>query len=173
MIMKVIFLKKIILGIIALLIIILINKKEEFVIIPSESIRIRVIANSNSIEDLYNKKNVKNDLETYLYNVLEDTKSLEEARDVIKENMDNLSQILIKNNISNYKINYGMNYFPKKTYKGVLYPSGNYESIEVSLGSGVGNNYWCVLFPPLCLINENETTSDVEYKLYVKEILEN
>ena len=87
MIMKVIFLKKIILGIIALLIIILINKKEEFVIIPSESIRIRVIANSNSIEDLYNKKNVKNDLETYLYNVLEDTKSLEEARDVIKENM--------------------------------------------------------------------------------------
>ena len=84
--------------------------------------------------------------------------------------LKNSVSILAEYGISNYSFKFGYNYFPKKVYKGILYPEGEYESIEVRLGSGVGDNYWCVLFPPLCLINENEITDDVTYQLYVKEL---
>lgn len=168
-----IFLKKIIFGLIALIIGCLLYKKEEFVIIPNSAIRIRVISNSNNIEDLYQKKIIKDDLESYLYEKLNGIKDIDEARNTINNNLSNINNIIENNGINEYKINYGMNYFPKKVYKGVVYPQGEYESIEIRLGKGIGDNYWCVLFPPLCLINENENTSDVTYQLYVKELLEN
>lgn len=72
-----------------------------------------------------------------------------------------------------YSIDFGNNYFPTKNYKGVLYPAGDYESLVITLGSGSGNNFWCVLFPPLCLLDaKSEDTSEVEYRSYVKDILD-
>ena len=74
---------------------------------------------------------------------------------------------------SDYQINFGTNYFPRKTYKGVIYEAGNYESLVITLGKGLGENWWCILYPPLCLIDENTTTSDVEYRLIIQDILNN
>ena len=67
-----------------------------------------------------------------------------------------------------------MHYFPTKTYKGITYDEGNYESLLVTLGSGKGDNWWCVLFPPLCLLEAEESSDvkDVEYKSFIKEIIE-
>ena len=165
--------KKIIFGLLALFIVFLLYKKEEFIVIPNSSIRIRVISNSNSVSDLYQKKIIKSKIEDYLYDVLNGVNNIEEARNVIQGSINNVNEIIEENGINEYKINYGMNYFPRKLYKGVLYQEGHYESIEVRIGEGSGENYWCVLFPPLCLINENENTDDVTYQLYVKEMLEN
>ena len=165
--------KKIIFGLLAVLIICLLYKKEEFVIIPNDSIRIRVISNSNNVSDLYKKKVIKSDLEDYLYSLLNGVNNISEAREIINNNLGNVDNIILENGVSKYQVNYGLNYFPKKVYKGVVYQEGNYESIEIKLGEGIGDNYWCVLFPPLCLINENEDTEDVVYQLYVKELLEN
>ena len=64
-----------------------------------------------------------------------------------------------------------MNYFPSKEYKGVKYEEGYYESLVITLGKGEGDNWWCVLFPPLCLI-EGEEDTEVEYKSIVMEILD-
>lgn len=61
-------------------------------------------------------------------------------------------------------------FFPKKEYKGVTYPEGYYESVKVTLGEGLGDNWWCILFPPLCLIEAEEST-EVEYNFFVKEII--
>ena len=165
--------KKIIFGLLAVLIVCLLYKKEEFVIIPNDSIRIRVISNSNNVSDLYKKKVIKSDLEDYLYSLLNGVNNISEAREIINNNLGNVDNIILENGVSKYQVNYGLNYFPKKVYKGVVYQEGNYESIEIKLGEGIGDNYWCVLFPPLCLINENEDTEDVVYQLYVKELLEN
>ena len=74
-------------------------------------------------------------------------------------------------NSNNYKIDYGINYFPRKVYKGVVYEEGMYKSLVITLGDGKGSNWWCVLFPPLCLLDENETTADVDYQLYVARII--
>ena len=64
-----------------------------------------------------------------------------------------------------------MHFFPKKEYKGVVYKEGEYESLLITLGKGQGDNFWCVLFPPLCVMEEDET-KDVEYKWFIKDILE-
>ena len=54
----------------------------------------------------------------------------------------------------------------------VEYKEGNYESLVITLGDGLGENYWCVLYPPLCLVEQNNT-SDIEYKSIISEILNN
>ena len=69
----------------------------------------------------------------------------------------------------NYTLIYGKNFFPEKRYKGVVYNEGYYDSLVIKLGKGKGKNWWCVLFPPLCLM---ETDENVEYKFYVKEIID-
>ena len=70
-----------------------------------------------------------------------------------------------------YNISYGDNFFPSKTYKGIKYPAGYYNSLVITLGQGLGENFWCVMYPPLCLIDENKNTTEVEYKSYVKDVL--
>ena len=83
---------------------------------------------------------------------------------------ENIKSTLKDNNINEeYHINYGVNYFPEKTYKGITYKAGNYKSYVVTLGEGKGENYWCVLFPPLCLIDEN--VNDYDYHFLIKDIL--
>ena len=88
----------------------------------------------------------------------------------IKENVKSTLKAL--NQKESFKINYGMNYFPEKIYKGVKYEEGEYESLVIELGDGLGDNFWCVLFPPLCLLEgEEQTKTDVEYTSFIKEII--
>ena len=155
------------------------NYKEDYYIIPKESIRIRIIPNSNNPKDQNLKKQVKLNLEEELYNDLKDSKSIESSRIIITKNLSNYDKN-IKNVLNQeqsdlkYKIDYGYHYFPEKTYKGVKYKEGNYESLLITLGNGQGDNWWCVLFPPICKIEEetNSKTNKIEYKLFIKELIE-
>ena len=145
-------------------------------VIPEDALRIRVIANSNSEYDQMIKNEVKENIQVKLYDLLKNTKGVEDARVVINSNLDyidsEVNKTLKLNNYNlGYTINYGMNFFPKKEYKGTVYEEGYYESLVVTLGSGEGDNWWCVLFPPLCLI-EAEESDDIEYTSYVKELIE-
>lgn len=160
--------KKIIVVLFLVVIVLVRLNEKENVLIPSDAIRFRVIANSNSEVDQNIKINIKNDVEKELYKVLKNVKNIDEARNIINENIDLVDNIVKKYNLS-YDINYGNNYFPEKEYKGIKYDSGNYESLVITLGSGMGKNWWCVLFPPLCLLDEN--MEDVEYKLYVDKLI--
>ena len=145
-------------------------------IIPDDAIRIRVIANSNSEYDQEIKMKVKNQVEYDMYNLLKDTKKIEEARELIKNNLDSLEDnIYTTLQKENYKqpftVNFGLNYFPKKEFKGITYNEGYYESVVITLGEGLGDNWWCVLFPPLCTLEAEEST-DVEYTTMVKTIID-
>jgi len=145
-------------------------------IIPDEAIRIRVIANSNSEYDQQIKLKVKDTLEYDMYNLLKDTRDLEEARTIITNNLSkvetNIDKTLQKENYKlPFKVNFGLNYFPSKEFKGITYDEGYYESVVVTLGEGLGDNWWCVLFPPLCTIEAEEST-DVEYTTMVKSIID-
>lgn len=141
--------------------------------IPSDALRIRVIPNSNSDEDQKIKEKVKNKVQITMYNLLKDAKDVNEARNIVEKNIDNVDDevkkiLLTENYQKQYDINYGYNYFPAKTYKGVNYEAGYYESLVVKLGEGKGDNWWCVLYPPLCLIEEDNS----DYKSLVKEVLD-
>ena len=134
-------------------------------IIPDDAIRVRVIANSNKEEDQALKQEIRQELETYLYEKLKNIKSVEDADRVIKDCIPEVKKIINKYT-NNYEVNYGLNYFPEKEYKSVKYDAGEYQSLVVTLGNGLGDNWWCVLFPPLCLLEAEEST-DVEYHSFV------
>ena len=164
--------KKIIFLCISVIIGILVNQKSEEIIIPSDAIRMRIIANSNDIKDLYEKEKLKKEIEKEVYDLVSNSNNITNAREIIRDNLEEIKKI-IGSKVKNYNIKYGNNYFPKKIYKGIVYPEGEYESLIITIGKGLGENWWCVLYPPLCLINDNDTTSDVEYRSLVLDILQN
>lgn len=152
------------------------NVKADNYIILDDALRIRVIANSNSEYDQNIKLKIKEMLEIKMYNLLKDIKGVENARNIINNNLINIEND-VRNILENenytlgYNISFGDNYFPKKEYKGVTFNEGYYESLVVTLGSGEGDNWWCILFPPLCLM-EAEESEEVEYKFFVQELFD-
>ena len=170
--------KKIITVIVLIILMVVTMSKEEEVIIPKDAIRFRVIANSNDLKDQQEKKKIAKTLGNNITELLKNQNSLQETRTTLKKNIDTFTTTVqeeMKNDNydNNVEVNYGMNYFPEKTYKGVKYKEGEYESLVVTLGKGEGNNFWCVLFPPLCLLEaEEDDTNEVEYTSFVKELID-
>lgn len=162
--------KKIIIVLFIFVVLIVSYKEKNNILIPSDAIRFRVIANSDSFEDQNLKLKIKNEVERELYKVIGNAESIKEARESVENNLDTVDKILKKYGI-NYEINYGNNYFPKKEYKGITYEEGMYESLVITLGSGLGKNWWCVLFPPLCLLDENNNLEDNEYEFYATKLI--
>ncbi len=158
----------------------LINMKKvnsKNIIIPKEAIRLRVLANSNEEIDQKIKMKLSIELQKNISEILKDTKTVEEARNQIKNNIEILNMkvkdVLQKENYDKkFTITFGNTFFPEKKYNGVIYEQGYYESVLVTLGEGKGKNWWCVLFPPLCIMEANENeTGEVEYKFFVQELI--
>lgn len=163
--------KKFIIIIVIVLVLLSIIKPEESLVIPDESIRFRVIANSNSFQDQALKMNIVKDLEQNIIPNIETASNIEQSKKLIKDNIPLINNTLTKYT-DNYNVSFGQNHFPLKEYNGVLYNEGEYESLVITLGEGSGENFWCVLFPPLCLLEGEETNKDeVEYKSLVREII--
>ncbi len=144
------------------------------IVIPKDAIRIRVIANSNEEYDQNIKNEVKDIVEDELYYLLKDTVDIHKARNLINNDLTNLDSkvddfLKSKDYKLGYDINFGYNYFPEKEYKGIKYDEGYYESLVITLGEGNGKNYWCVLYPPLCLLEDE--TSNNEYRSYVLDLI--
>ena len=136
-------------------------------VIPNEAIRFRIIANSNNIDDQLSKNIIKQEVEEELKNILKSAESYEEANIILNSNLAKIENIIGKKT-KDYQISYGLNYFPEKEYKNVSYPEGEYNSLVITLGSGLGNNWWCVLYPPLCFVDESNI-EDNEYSFFIKE----
>ena len=137
--------KKIIIFLFIFIVITVGINESKNILIPDNAIRFRVIANSDLEQDQKLKLEIKTNL----------------------NQVDNI----IKPYGINYDISYGNNYFPSKVYKGITYDAGNYESLVITLGSGKGHNWWCVLFPPLCLLDEQEDLSNAKYELYASKLI--
>lgn len=168
------FIKKLIILLILAGIAIYISDTSEVVPIPSTSIRMRVIAKSDSEKDQKDKLIIKSALEEKLYEIISGENNYENIDEAIKSSEKEIEKTiqntLDENDISSsFSTNYGYNFFPEKEFKGLKYPAGNYKSYVVTLGDGKGENWWCVLYPPLCLIEEN--TSDYEYHSLIKDTL--
>lgn len=168
--------KKIIILLTLITVILIYNEvKGETVVIPDSAIRLRVIPNSNSALDQNMKIKVKDYLEENTYEILKNQTNIEEARTLIQENIpvleENITKIFKDNNYNvDYSVNYGYNYFPEKEYRGIKYNEGYYESIVINIGEAKGDNWWCVLFPNLCLV-DLENNDNKEYKSWVIETI--
>ena len=123
--------RKIFLILLGLIIILAYSQNQTEILIPSSSIRLRVIPNSNEAKDINIKEQVKDYLETDIYKLLKDTNNIETARNIINNNIPNIESNInniFKDNNYNipYQVNFGYNYFPEKTYQGKTYEEGEY-----------------------------------------------
>ena len=132
--------------------------------LPEKTIRFRIIANSNQEIDQQTKKEIVKSLSKELSY---QSRSIEEEREYIKKQIPTITKTLNQILEDDYTIQYGENYFPEKEYQNKTYPEGLYESLVITLGEGKGDNFWCILFPPLCMIDEDE---NIEYDSILKQV---
>jgi stage II sporulation protein R len=121
-------------------------------------IRFHVRANSDTKEDQELKLKVRDELLEVMTDKFKDSSSIDESREIIKENMDeikSISQRVIRENKKEYDVDVflGIDYFPVRKYGNMVFPQGEYETLLVTIGEGKGQNWWCVMFPPICFVD--------------------
>lgn len=131
---------------------------DEQEMIPEEAVRLRILAHSDSLEDQRIKREVRDQVVKEIQSWKKQPANIHEARQMIIEKLPRFSQIVnqvLQQNRVPYsaQIDYGHVPFPTKLYGEKVYPAGEYEALRITLGSGQGDNWWCVLFPPLCFID--------------------
>lgn len=142
-------------------------------------LRLHIIANSDCEEDQRIKLLVRDAILKYEYE-RKSAVNEEEAEKLIKENGDELLRVvrnvLYENNAEyDAQLILGDFDFPDRTYDNVLYPAGEYHALRLLLGDACGKNWWCVIFPPLCIIDAKdakiENDEPVEFvSLFIKAI---
>ncbi|MGM0883948.1 MAG: stage II sporulation protein R [Bacillota bacterium] len=126
--------------------------------IPQEAIRLRILANSDNPADQVVKRLVRDEIVKAMNGWVTGPQTIEEARQTIIANMPEIERItaeVLRSRGFDYSSSaeLGMVPFPTKMYGNQVYPAGDYEALRITLGEGGGQNWWCVLFPPLCFID--------------------
>ncbi len=134
-------------------------------------LRIHIRANSNSAADQAIKYQVKDVVVTYLTPYVQDCADIDQVKKVINDRAPQ-----VKTLIDNYLADNGFDYassveinnefFPTRTYDGLTLEADYYDTVIVRLGSGTGDNWWCVVYPPLCFTGKN-----VVYKSKIAELI--
>jgi stage II sporulation protein R len=131
---------------------------KDSIVIPGEAIRLRILANSDSGPDQEIKRKVRDAVNAQITLWVQDLTSLEKAKEVINSKVPDIQKIAEKivaeeNSTQDVNVEFGKVQFPTKLYGQFLYPAGEYQAILITLGEGVGANWWCVLYPPLCFLD--------------------
>lgn len=143
--------------------------------ISNKLIRFHVIANSDSESDQALKLQIRDKVLQYISPKLNNSKSIEESRqilDIENENILNIAKEVINENGYSYDVESTLSkeYFPVKTYGNITLPQGKYEAYRIIIGSGEGQNWWCVMFPPLCFVDV--TKGSIAYEETEKQMKE-
>ena len=137
---------------------------EGVILIPDEAIRMRILAHSNSERDQELKREIRDEVNALITGWIRDLSTLEEARRLIRSRLPEVKravhEILEQDQVRQpVSVEYGMADFPTKLYGNFLYPAGTYEALLITIGEGKGDNWWCVLFPPLCFLDFSTSTA--------------
>ena len=138
--------------------------------------RLHVIANSDSDEDQNLKYKVRDCLIDYMNSLTVNISSKDEAIKIAHEHEKDFYNIAIntiRENGYDYDVNIeiGNSYFPTKYYGDITLPSGYYDALKVEIGSAKGQNWWCVMFPPLCFVDMSAGVVPETSKKTIKENL--
>lgn len=142
----------------------------------SESVvRIHIRANSNSEYDQDIKLKVRDEVVEYISDKINGCKSSDEVLNILGNNLSNLEEVadeILHSNGYTYSSSASIDYeyFPSRDYDGITFPSDYYNALIIRLGSGTGDNWWCVAYPPLCFVGEENTSAKVRYKSKLLEL---
>lgn len=143
------------------------NVKEDFQVIPDEAIRLRILAHSDNQEDQTLKRLVRDRVNEEITTWVEEITDIEQARQIIEQRIPEVEsivkEVLEESEVNQeFEVKYGNNVsFPAKVYGSYVYPAGEYEAVLITIGEGKGDNWWCVLFPPLCFLDFSNGTNAV------------
>lgn len=141
-------------------------------------LRLHVIANSDSEEDQALKLKVRDAVIEYTDDVFKSCSSKEEAQRILNKNLEQIKNIALNTVYSNgfsysVSIEFNEEQYPTKNYESCCFPAGEYMSLRIKIGESAGQNWWCVLFPPLCLSAASDNSeafaqagiTDYQYKV--------
>lgn len=170
--------KKIVLAVVALIVLIAV-----IAAVPKQTnadfLRIHIRADSNDKADQDVKYKVKSAVVDYLTPYLTNATSKQKAMQIVESHLDGIEQVCDKVLAANgftYKSRAKLTaeQFPDRTYGDVTLVSGVYDALIIELGSGSGDNWWCVVYPPLCFVGgEINGTNQIVYKSKLLEIINN
>lgn len=129
--------------------------------LEDQVLRLHVIANSDAPGDQALKLAVKDEIVTMMQQEFTNVQNAEVARQLAAEDLPAIkatAEECIKAKGFNYPVDVvvGEELFPTKSYGNLVFPAGNYQAVRVIIGEGKGKNWWCVLFPPLCLVSSSD-----------------
>lgn len=137
-------------------------------------LRLHIRANSNSEVDQKVKYEIKEVLIEFLTPHLCNVENKEKAIEIVNKYSSTIKHkclTLLQSKNFNYSVNIKVNneYFPTRTYANTTLESGYYDAVIVELGEAEGDNWWCVMYPPLCFVNKNENVNQIKYKSAIYE----
>ena len=144
--------------------------------IASKILRFHVVANSDGEEDQAVKIAVRDAVGTYLQPLLEESDSLDKTKEIVSRHMHEIIEIavtIMQEHGFDYDVQVSITttHFPEKTYGSYKFPKGQYEALQIVLGEGAGQNWWCVLYPNMCFRGAVYEVVEEDAKTALKEIL--
>ncbi len=144
--------------------------------IAEEVFRLHVIANSDKDMDQELKLQVKNKIVEYLQKILKPDADLEETKEAVLTHLQEIeeeAEKTVEEAGFDYEVRAAVEntYFPDKTYGDCTFPAGEYEALNVRIGEAQGHNWWCVLYPSLCFIDDTYGIVTEEKKEDLKSVL--
>ena len=126
--------------------------------IPQQAIRLRILAHSDALEDQWIKRKIRDAILEEMNRWMAGTQDIGQARQAMNDHLPDIRE-RVGDMLRKYGFAYGYTVelgdvpFPAKWYSGRMYPAGEYEALRITIGRGLGQNWWCVLFPPLCFVD--------------------
>ena len=141
----------------------------------NEVVRIHIRANSNNEEDQNVKLKVRDNVINFITPLIAECNNSCDVKNVLGDNLNGIEKVADKvleecgfKYYSNAKIN--NEYFPSREYGGKVFPADYYDALILELGSGAGDNWWCVAYPPLCFVGY-ESGNNIVYKSKIVELI--
>lgn len=163
--------------------------------ISNEVFRLHILANSDSEKDQDLKMKVRDTVLKYTKSLFENASSKEEAEEVVFDNIEEINAVaksVVMENGYNYPVKTEITnmYFTTRYYDSYTLPSGMYDALRITIGSGNGHNWWCVMYPSICISSAVEgdkkaketfdssqydivKNEQYEYKFFIVELFEN
>lgn len=144
--------------------------------IAGKIIRFHVLGNSDSNADQKLKIKVRDAIGTFMQPKLSGIEDVEKSREIVTDNLSGIeeqaSEIIAEEGYT-YQVSAKLakTDFPEKTYGAYTFPEGNYEALEVVIGSGEGRNWWCVMYPNMCFSNSTYQVVDEKAEESLEKIL--